>query len=200
MCCYKRGCKPRYKPKPKHPAKVHVCEGISHHGRTSLCIFKEKWMPIICINFFPYILSIFMETIKGQRSKNVKVDPSSVHQGQPFFCSSRTYIQMVIISSRIAIWSTAQSFHKKERGGSQLVANSSGFSRYKSNRQFWHELQEYIRREVKPTLKADLIAGIKEFWETETVEKHLKTFIPVVVECQGAATGYWLHTLHAQTI
>lgn len=149
---------------------------------------------------FPYIVTIFMETIKGLRSKHFKVEPSSVNQGRPFFCSSRTYTQMVIISSRITIWSTAQSWHKKERRGSQLVANSSGFSRYISNQEFWHELQEYIRREVKPTLKADLIAGIKEFWETETVEKHLMTVIPAVVECQGAATGYWLHTLQAQTI
>ena len=28
-CCYKRGQKPRYKPKPKHPVKVHVWAGIS---------------------------------------------------------------------------------------------------------------------------------------------------------------------------
>ena len=29
-CCYKRGQKPRYKPKPKHPVKVHVWAGISY--------------------------------------------------------------------------------------------------------------------------------------------------------------------------
>ena len=28
-CCYRRGQKPRYKPKPKHPVKVHVWAGIS---------------------------------------------------------------------------------------------------------------------------------------------------------------------------
>ena len=35
----------------------------------------------------------------------------------------------------------------------------------------WHKLKEYIRREVKPTLKAELIAWIKAFWETATVER-----------------------------
>ena len=35
-CCYKKGQKPRYKPKPKHPIKVHVWAGISYRGRTSL--------------------------------------------------------------------------------------------------------------------------------------------------------------------
>ena len=56
-CCYKRGQKPRYKPKPKHPIKVHVWAGISHRGRTNLCIFEGKmdgplfisiWKNLLC--------------------------------------------------------------------------------------------------------------------------------------------------------
>ena len=42
FCCYKRGQKPRYKPRPKHPIKVHVWAGISRRGRTNLCIFEGK--------------------------------------------------------------------------------------------------------------------------------------------------------------
>ena len=41
-CCYKRGLKPRYKPKPKHPIKVHVWAGISHRGRSRLYVFEGK--------------------------------------------------------------------------------------------------------------------------------------------------------------
>ena len=41
-CCYKKQQKPRYKPKPKHPIKVHVWARISYRGRTSLCIFEGK--------------------------------------------------------------------------------------------------------------------------------------------------------------
>ena len=37
--CYKKGCKPRYKPRPKHPVKVHVWAGISAQGATGVCIF-----------------------------------------------------------------------------------------------------------------------------------------------------------------
>ena len=33
-CCYKRGYKPHYKPKPKHPVKMHVWAGISSRGRS----------------------------------------------------------------------------------------------------------------------------------------------------------------------
>ena len=60
----------------------------------------------------------------------------------------------------------------------------------------WHELKEYIRREIKPTIKQQLIDGILSFWETVTVEKcskyigHLKKVIPRVIELEGAATGY----------
>ena len=43
-CCYMKGQKPQYKPKPKHPVKVHVWAGISHRGRTNLCIFEGRWM------------------------------------------------------------------------------------------------------------------------------------------------------------
>ena len=40
FCCRKRGQKPRYKPRPKHPPKVHVWAGISWNGATKACIFE----------------------------------------------------------------------------------------------------------------------------------------------------------------
>ena len=60
----------------------------------------------------------------------------------------------------------------------------------------WHELKEYIRREVKPTLKQQLVDGIQEFWRTVDAEKcrkyirHLRKVIPKVIELDGDATGY----------
>ena len=60
----------------------------------------------------------------------------------------------------------------------------------------WHELKEYIRREVKPRRQEELVNGIKEFWETVDVPKcrkyigHLRKVIPKVIELKGAATGY----------
>ena len=60
----------------------------------------------------------------------------------------------------------------------------------------WHELKEYIRREVKPKTKDELIAGIIEFWSTVDKNKcikyirHLRKVIPKVIELNGAATGY----------
>ena len=60
----------------------------------------------------------------------------------------------------------------------------------------WHELKEYIRREVKPKTKEELMNGICAFWETVDVRKctkyirHLRKVIPKVIEMEGAATGY----------
>lgn len=60
----------------------------------------------------------------------------------------------------------------------------------------WHELKEYIRREVKPTSQSELTIGIKQFWNTVDVKKckkyigHLWKVFPRVMELYGAATGY----------
>ncbi len=57
-------------------------------------------------------------------------------------------------------------------------------------------MKEYMRREVKPKTKDELVGGIEEFWKTVDVAKcgkcigHLKKVIPKVIELKGAATGY----------
>ena len=60
----------------------------------------------------------------------------------------------------------------------------------------WHEMKEYLRREVKPTTKQQLIDGIHSFWRTVDVQKctkyirHLRKVLPRVIEVNGAATGF----------
>jgi len=60
----------------------------------------------------------------------------------------------------------------------------------------WHEIKEYIRRQVKPKTKEELIDGIKAFWKTVGVSKctkyirHLRKVIPKVIEVEGEPTGY----------
>ena len=60
----------------------------------------------------------------------------------------------------------------------------------------WHELKEYIRREVKPKKKEELVDGIIQFWETVDVNKcskyikHIHKVIPKVIELNGEPTGY----------
>jgi len=60
----------------------------------------------------------------------------------------------------------------------------------------WSEMKAYIRRHVKPTSLAELIAGCNKFWRTVDVEKcnryinHLKKVVPAVVRLKGYPTGY----------
>jgi len=35
----------------------------------------------------------------------------------------------------------------------------------------WHELKEFVRREVKPKSKDELVEGIKKFWKTVNAAK-----------------------------
>ena len=65
----------------------------------------------------------------------------------------------------------------------------------------WHELKEFIRREIKPTTKDQLVNGIKAFWATVDVAKcnkyinHLNKVVPKVIELEGDATGYYLSNI-----
>ena len=60
----------------------------------------------------------------------------------------------------------------------------------------WHEMKEFLRCEIKPTTKQQLIDGIHSFWRTVDLAKctryirHLRKVLPRVIEVQGAATGF----------
>jgi len=60
----------------------------------------------------------------------------------------------------------------------------------------WHELKEFIRREVKPKNKQEFVDGVLAFWNTVDKPKcikyigHLRKFVPCITELNGAASGY----------
>ena len=60
----------------------------------------------------------------------------------------------------------------------------------------WHELPEFLLREIKPKVKEELIERIKTFWDTADAQKctkyirHLRKVIPRVIELYGDATIY----------
>ena len=60
----------------------------------------------------------------------------------------------------------------------------------------WHELKEFLRREVKPKIKEELVGGVEQFGATVDVAKctryirHLRKVVPKVIELEAKATGH----------
>ena len=60
----------------------------------------------------------------------------------------------------------------------------------------WYELKEYVRREIMPKTKEELIDGIQQFGGTVDQAKcnkyigYLRKVIPKVIKLDGSATGY----------
>ena len=60
----------------------------------------------------------------------------------------------------------------------------------------WHELKEFLRREVKPHTRPELVEGIKSFWRQIDVQKcqkyihHLRKVLPKMIEENGGPTGF----------
>ena len=157
--------------RPKHPVKVHVWAGISKQGRTGICIFdgtmdRFLFVDILEKTLVPFISEKFTEEEHRFMQDN---DPkhTSVH--------ARNFLE----THNINWWKTP--------------AESPDLNPIEN---LWHELKEYIRREVKPKTKEDLVRGILQFWDTVTVAKctkyinHLNKVIPKVIDLQGSATGY----------
>ena len=61
--CYKKGQKPRYKPRPKHPVKVHVWAGISRRGATGVCIFEGIMTASVYIKILEEFLVPFIRDV-----------------------------------------------------------------------------------------------------------------------------------------
>ena len=174
--CHRRHCfrkhneKPRLKPRPKHPVKVHVWAGISKRGATLVCIFEGKmdapfYVEILQHYLVPFVHSEFPSTHRLMQDNDPK---HTSRLAQAFF-----------ERNQITWWRTPP-----ESPDMNPIEN------------VWHELKEFIRREAKPKNKEQLIDGIQQFWRTMTREKccryinHIHKVIPKVIENSGNATGY----------
>ena len=131
----KEGEKPRPKPRAKHPVKVHVWAGISKKGPTGVCIFEgimdaRLYCEILERTLLPFIRE--------------KFPPPSTHRfmqdNDPKHCSR--FAQDFYASTGINWWRTPP-----ESPDMNSIEN------------LWHDLKEYIRREVKPKTKYELILG-----------------------------------------
>ena len=156
--------------RPKHPIKVHVWAGISMRGRTGICIFEGIMDAYMYIDILDKTLLPFLTEVypDGHRF---------VHDNDP---KHKSGVTTKFIENKHINWFPTP----PESPDLNPIEN------------LWHELKEYIRREIKPHSKEDLISGIKQFWETVDDEKcrkyirHLQKVVPKVIELKGAPTGY----------
>lgn len=172
LCYRKEGQKPRLKPRPKHPIKVHVWGGISKQGATKVCIFEGIMAaPLYCEILEKTLLPFIQDKFPAPNIHRFMQDNDPKH-------TSRA-AQAFYARTGINWWRTPP-----ESPDTNPIEN------------LWHELKEYIRRVVKPRNKQQLVDGIVAFWDTIDVYKcrryinHLQKVLPTVIEKNGNATGY----------
>ena len=154
----------------KHPVKVHVWAGISWKGTTPIVIFDG----ILNAEGYETILE------KGLIPFLRDVYPGGhrlMQDNDPKHTSNR--ISHFLDEKEVNWWKTPP-----ESPDCNPIEN------------LWHKLKEYLRTEVKPSRKEELVAGIEQFWETVDIAKcqkyirHLRKVLPKVIECNGGPTGY----------
>ena len=150
--------------------KVHVWAGISLRGATSICIFEGKMNAELYGNILQQALIPFINQVYPSGHKLMQ-DNDPKHTSR--------YIQAFFEQRNINWWKTPP-----ESPDCNPIEN------------LWHELKEYMKREIKPHTKDELISGIEEFWNTVDKDKckkyirHLRKVLPRAVELNGDATGY----------
>ena len=170
VTCYKKGRKPHYKPKPKHPIKLHVWAGISKRGRTGACIFEGRMNAPLFTQILQQTLILFIRKAYPDGCKLIQ-------DNDPKHCSrlAREYYD----EANVDWWKTP---------GELPDLNPIEC--------LWHELKEFIRCRNKPKTKQELIDGVHQFWQTVDIAKccryidHIKKVIPEVIKCNRQATGF----------
>ena len=119
---------------------MHVWAGISMRGPTKICIFDGIMDAVLYVDILRTTLLPFIaqKYPEGHRFMQDNDPKHTSVLAKDFFTANG-----------INWWKTA--------------AESPDLNPIEN---VWHQLKEYIRREVKPTTKAELVEGIKRFWKT----------------------------------
>ena len=148
--------------------KVHVWGGISNSGRTGICIFEGRMDAPLYADILSQAPFIAEKMPLGH---HLMQDNDPKHKSR--------HIRAFFEEKGINWWKTPP--------------ESLDLNPIES---LWHELKEFIQREVKPKIKEELVDGIRAFWETVDVAKcrkyigHLQKVIPAVIEQEGNAIGF----------
>lgn len=150
--------------------KVHVWGGISLRGRCAICVFEGKMNALLYTNILDSTLLPFVKDVFPDSHYLFMQDNDPKHTSRH---------AQGFLEGDINWWKTPP-----ELPDLNPIEN------------LWHELKEFMRREIKPKNKQELMDRILAFWNTVDVAKctkyirHLRKVVPRVIELNGAATGY----------
>jgi hypothetical protein len=136
-----------YFDRPKHPVNVHVWAGISWQGPTPCIIFEGSMNATGFIEVLEAGLKPFMA--------NTISNPQFMQDNNPKHSSRR--VGMWLQNANVNWWRTPP-----ESPDLNPIEN------------LWHEVKEYLRREIKPRTKKELIDGINQFWDTVDVSTQMQ--------------------------
>ena len=172
---YRRVGKPRkFKPKPKHPLKIHIWGAISTKGAAPLVLFSEnltaiRFGKIIEASLAPFIRDKFPVTHKLQMDNDPK--------------HTSHYVCDFLKSKDIYWWKTP--------------AESPDLNPIEK---VWGSMKNFLRdvhfRKPENRNLAGLKDGIKKFWKTLTPKicrkymKHIHKVMPIVIQNRGEASGH----------
>lgn len=124
---------------------MHVWAGISVRGPTKICIFDGVMDSVLYVDILRSTLLPFIQE-KYALGHRFMQDNDPKH------------------TSRL----TKAFFEENNVNWMKTSAESPDMNPIEN---LWHELKEFIRREVKPKCKEELVEGIKSFWKTVDAAK-----------------------------
>ena len=172
---YRRVGQPRkFKPKPKHPLKVHIWGAISTKGAAPLVIFTEnltaiRFGKIIESSLVPFIREKFPVAHKFQMDNDPK--------------HTSNYVRDFLEGKGIYWWKTP--------------AESPDLNPIEK---VWESMKNFLRdvyfRKLENRNLVGLKAGIKKFWKTLTPKlcrryiNHIFKVMPIIIQHRGEASGH----------
>ena len=170
--CFRKKKQPRkLKPRPKHPAKLHIWGAISSRGAASVVMFTGimdavRYGEILDASLIPFITECFPDGHRFQMDNDPK------HHS--------TYIDNYFQQHEINWWPTPP-----ESLDMNPIEN------------LWGSLKQYLRTKHKPKNLGELKQGVLTFWHSLNPEvchkyiRHLhKVIIPKIIEVNGNPSGY----------
>ena len=167
-CRRKKGQR-KFKPKPKHPLKIHVWAGTSCRRATSICVFTGIMDSKVYIKILEHHLLPFLHDV-------YPANHCFMQDNDPKRCSRMT--KRFLQEKGISWWPTPPE------------------SPYLNPiEKVWNELKRFFEP-VKPFTKEELVQGILEFWRLRMTPKkcrryisHLIVVMPKVLVANGGPTG-----------